>query len=144
LYHNAFTIISFQVDDIELKLDQLIEIYMEDRKRLLSIPLHHSADSPLLLTGGASAAVTTAGVTPCPNTTIHNPHIITLSASQSAASPPLASATVLRPKPILVDNQFSEPNTPTSKSFTEPQPHRPVNRGYSDVGHKIKKRVTLR
>lgn len=143
-YGDAFTIISFQVDDIEVKLDQLIELYMEDRKRLLSIPLHHSADSPLLLTGGASAVVTTTGVTPCPNTTLHNPHIIALSASQSAATPPVASATVLRPKPILVDKQFSEPNTPTSKSFTEPQPHRPMHRGYSDLGHRIKKRVTLR
>ena len=130
----------FQVDDIEVKLDQLIELYMEDRKRLLALPLHHSTDSPLLLTGGATAA----GAVPCPNATFHNPHIITVSSSQSASSPPIASATVLRPKPILIDKQASEPNTPISKSFMDHQPHRPMHRGYSDLGHRIKKRVTLR
>ncbi|KAJ9577688.1 hypothetical protein L9F63_005768, partial [Diploptera punctata] len=133
-----------QVDDIEVKLDQLIELYMEDRKRLLALPLHHSTDSPLLLTGGATAVVTTAGVAPCPNATLHNPHIITVSSSQAASSPPIASATVLRPKPILIDKQASEPNTPISKSFADHQPHRPMHRGYSDLGHRIKKRVTLR
>lgn len=28
----------WQVDDIEAKLDQLIDMYMEDRKRLLALP----------------------------------------------------------------------------------------------------------
>jgi len=135
---------SFQVDDIEVKLDQLIELYMEDRKRLLALPLHHSPDLPLLLTGSATAVVTNSAVTPCLNTTLHNPHILTVSTSQSTPSPPITSAAVLRPKPILIDKQSSEPNTPISKSFNEPQPHRPIHRGYSDLGHRIKKRVTLR
>jgi hypothetical protein len=135
---------SFQVDDIEVKLDQLIELYMEDRKRLLALPLHHSPDSPLPLTGSTTAVVSTTAVTPCLNTTLHNPHILTVSTSQSAPSPPITSAAVLRPKPILIDKQSSEPNTPISKSFSEPQPHRPMHRGYSDLGHRIKKRVTLR
>lgn len=126
-----------------MKLDQFIELYMEDRKRLLTLPLHHLADSPLLLTGGAPAVVTTAGVTSCPNTSLHNPHI-TVSTSQSTTIHPVVSATVLRPKPILVDKQSSEPNTPISKSFAESHPHRPMHRGYSDLGHRIKKRVTLR
>ncbi|PSN52321.1 hypothetical protein C0J52_11409 [Blattella germanica] len=131
-----------QVDDIEVKLDQLIELYMEDRKRLLALPLHHPTDSPLLLTGGAGTIVTAAGATTCSNASLHNPHIITVSAS--ASSPPVAaSATVLRPKPILIDKQASEPNTPISKSFADHQPHRPMHRGYSDLGHRIKKRVTL-
>jgi potassium voltage-gated channel KQT-like subfamily protein len=134
----------FQVDDIEVKLDQLIELYMEDRKRLLALPLQHSADSPFLLTGSAAAVVTTAAVTPCLNSTLHNPHIFTVSTSQTAQSPPITSTAVLRPKPILIDKQSSEPNTPISKSFSEPQPHRPMHRGYSDLGHRIKKRVTLR
>jgi len=133
-----------QVDDIEVKLDQLIELYMEDRKRLLALPLpHHAPDSPLLLTGSATAVVTTSAVTPCLNTTLHNPHILTVSTSQSTPSHPITSASVLRPKPILIDKQSSEPNTPISKSFNEPQPHRPIHRGYSDLGHRIKKRVTL-
>lgn len=38
-----------QVDDIETKLDQLIELYMEDRKRILTIPLNH--DSQAQITG---------------------------------------------------------------------------------------------
>ena len=135
---------SLQVDDIEVKLDQLIELYMEDRKRLLALPLHHTPDSPLLLTGSATAVVTTSAVTPCLNSTLHNPHILTVSTSQSAPSPPITSAAVLRPKPILIDKQSSEPNTPISKSFNESQPHRPMHRGYSDLGHRIKKRVTLR
>lgn len=29
-----------QVDDIENKLDQFMELYMEDRKRILTIPLN--------------------------------------------------------------------------------------------------------
>ena len=49
------------------------------------------------------------------------------------------SSSTLRPKPILVDKQTSEPNTPTNKHF-----ERPMTRGYSDVAHRMKKRVTLR
>lgn len=35
-----------QVDDIETKLDQLIELYMEDRKRILSLPLNAEIQQP--------------------------------------------------------------------------------------------------
>ncbi|XP_053201857.1 uncharacterized protein LOC128386803 isoform X3 [Panonychus citri] len=45
-----------------------------------------------------------------------------------------------RPKPILVDKQSSEPNTPVSKNFD-----RPMTRGNSDLSQRfVKKRVTLR
>lgn len=37
-----------QVDDIETKLDQLIELYMEDRKRILTIPLNHDPQAQIL------------------------------------------------------------------------------------------------
>lgn len=37
----------FQVDDVETKLDNLIEIYMQDRKRLLSLPICPDAHSNL-------------------------------------------------------------------------------------------------
>ena len=53
------------------------------------------------------------------------------------APPPYTS--VLKPKPILVDKQASEPNTPTNKYF-----ERPMTRGNSDVSQRMKKRVTLR
>ncbi|MPC26971.1 hypothetical protein E2C01_020123 [Portunus trituberculatus] len=52
------------------------------------------------------------------------------------APPPYTS--VLKPKPILVDKQASEPNTPTNKYF-----ERPMTRGNSDVSQRMKKRVTL-
>lgn len=41
-----------QVDDVESKLDNLIELYMQDRKRLLSLPIcsepPHSNNLPQL------------------------------------------------------------------------------------------------
>ncbi|XP_055603105.1 potassium voltage-gated channel subfamily KQT member 2-like isoform X12 [Uranotaenia lowii] len=119
-----------QVDDIETKLDTFIELYMQDRKRLLSLPLHADAshsNNPNLPSlppkgGGASAVITS----------------VTSSSSGS-----------LKPKPILIDKQFSEPNSPIAKTFEEPiqqqqqQKRPPMQRGYSDLGHRIKKRVTL-
>lgn len=75
----------------------------------------------------------------------------------------------LQPKPILIEKQFSEPNSPITKSFepsieqemqqhqsnsqesytdqhSQHQQHKrpPMHRGYSDLGNRIKKRVTLR
>uniref|UniRef100_A0A8D8KBR7 Potassium voltage-gated channel subfamily KQT member 5 n=1 Tax=Culex pipiens TaxID=7175 RepID=A0A8D8KBR7_CULPI len=116
-----------QVDDIETKVDTFIELYMQDRKRLLSLPLHpdssHS-NNPNLPSlppkGGGAAAVITS---------------VTSSSSGS-----------LKPKPILIDKQFSEPNSPIAKTFEEPVQHQrrpPMQRGFSDLGHRIKKRVTL-
>ncbi|XP_065093623.1 potassium voltage-gated channel subfamily KQT member 1 isoform X8 [Ochlerotatus camptorhynchus] len=115
-----------QVDDIETKVDTFIELYMQDRKRLLSLPLHpdtsHS-NNPNLPSlppkGGGAAAVITS---------------VTSSSSGS-----------LKPKPILIDKQFSEPNSPIAKTFEEPIQQRrpPMQRGFSDLGHRIKKRVTL-
>jgi hypothetical protein len=58
------------------------------------------------------------------------------------------SSAVLKPKPILVDKQSSEPSSPTFKNFSEISPapviRRPMHRGFSDLGNRIKKRVTLR
>ncbi|XP_058054605.1 potassium voltage-gated channel subfamily KQT member 4-like [Anopheles bellator] len=116
-----------QVDDIETKVDSFIDLYMQDRMRLLSLPLHpdtsHS-NNPNLPSlppkGGGAAAVITS---------------VTTSSSGS-----------LKPKPILIDKQFSEPNSPIAKSFEEQpmqQKRPPMQRGFSDLGHRIKKRVTL-
>ena len=58
-----------------------------------------------------------------------------------------------QPKPILVDKQSSEPNSPITRSFEEQQMHLhhqptqarpPMHRGFSDLGNRMKKRVTLR
>ncbi|XP_063914744.1 potassium voltage-gated channel subfamily KQT member 5-like isoform X5 [Zophobas morio] len=102
-----------QVDDIESKIDQLLELYMEDRKRLLALPfVQQSVDNMP------------------PTSSISNP-----------------SCAVLKPKPILVDKQSSEPSSPITKSFKEPPQapviRRPMHRGFSDLGNRIKKRVTL-
>ncbi|XP_053673870.1 potassium voltage-gated channel subfamily KQT member 5-like [Anopheles nili] len=116
-----------QVDDIETKVDSFIDLYMQDRMRLLSLPLHpdtsHS-NNPNLPSlppkGGGAAAVITS---------------VTTSSSGS-----------LKPKPILIDKQFSEPNSPIAKTFEEQpvqQKRPPMQRGFSDLGHRIKKRVTL-
>lgn len=79
---------------------------MEDRKRLLSLPVQPEA-----------AQITLPMPPPTP---------------------------ALRPKPILIDKQASEPNTPIAKNFGEVPMMRTFQRGYSDLGHRIKKRVTLR
>lgn len=50
-------------------------------------------------------------------------------------------------KPILVDKQLSEPSSPTSKirrEFGKQIKPRQIHRGYSDLGSRVKKRVTLR
>ncbi|XP_068916386.1 potassium voltage-gated channel subfamily KQT member 1-like isoform X3 [Tenebrio molitor] len=104
-----------QVDDIESKIDQLLELYMEDRKRFIALPY------------------VPQGVDKTPTF------------SSSYISSP--SSAVLKPKPILVDKQSSEPSSPTFKNFSEISPapviRRPMHRGFSDLGNRIKKRVTL-
>lgn len=65
----------------------------------------------------------------------------------------------VQPKPILVDKQSSEPNSPIAKNFDDHQHHHqqhqhdmqlscqkrpPMHRGFSDLGNRMKKRVTLR
>ncbi|XP_044256895.1 potassium voltage-gated channel subfamily KQT member 4-like isoform X2 [Tribolium madens] len=111
-----------QVDDIESKIDQLLELYMEDRKRFLSLPYIQSTAEK--------------------NTTSSS---TTVNLSSSIMTNP--SSTILKPKPILVEKQSSEPSSPITKSFKEPSTttatKRPMHRGYSDLGNRIKKRVTL-
>lgn len=103
------------MDDIESKIDQLLELYMEDRKRFLTIP-HVQQTSPIVTSTITSTTTSTTAV--------------------------------LKPKPILVDKQLSEPSSPITKTFKDPPPatvsRRPMQRGFSDLGNRIKKRVTLR
>lgn len=67
IHHPSLRSFHLQVDDIETKVDTFIELYMQDRKRLLSLPLHpdtsHS-NNPNLPSlppkGGGAAAVITS------------------------------------------------------------------------------------
>lgn len=123
-----------QVDDVETKLDNLIELYMQDRKRLLSLPIcpdSHSNLPPLP-----------------PNPPSGAPIIINNSSINNNANNGASCSGSLKPKPILIDKQSSEPNSPIAKSFEEEQlQHQqarpPMNRGFSDLGNRMKKRVTL-
>ncbi|KAG5676912.1 hypothetical protein PVAND_006714 [Polypedilum vanderplanki] len=136
-----------QVDDVETKLDNLIELYMQDRKRLLSLPIcpdsSHSNNLPPQLpppNGSGSSIVISNNMA--------------VNSSTNGAS----SSGSLKPKPILVDKQSSEPNSPIAKSFDDhqqkhqkqhqlqQQQHQnrpPMHRGFSDLGNRMKKRVTL-
>ncbi|XP_048510603.1 potassium voltage-gated channel subfamily KQT member 1-like isoform X3 [Athalia rosae] len=105
-----------QVDEIEVKLDHLIELYMEDRKRLLALPLPASEAIPVQTGGGGGpgGGTGTGGVV----------------------------SQIL--KPILIDKQLSEPSSPTSKTFSEKPRPRQIHRGHSDLSSRVqKKRVTL-
>ncbi|KAK7026009.1 Potassium voltage-gated channel subfamily KQT member 4 [Halocaridina rubra] len=120
---------------------------MEDRKRLLALPPAGSgnvappsvppAPPPSAPTPGSpdscSSGPTTSSALPASS----NPPSVPSSSLPIYGAPP-TYASALKPKPILVDKQASEPNTPTSKHF-----ERPMMRGYSDVSQRMKKRVTL-
>ncbi|CAH0561886.1 unnamed protein product [Brassicogethes aeneus] len=103
-----------QVDDIETKIDQLIELYIDDRKRFMPYYFaHHSTPDRSNVPVGSSAPLPTSA---------------------------------LKPKPILVDKQSSEPSSPITRFREPPQvsvTRIPMHRGYSDLGNRIKKRVTL-
>uniref|UniRef100_A0A182KFV2 Potassium channel voltage dependent KCNQ C-terminal domain-containing protein n=1 Tax=Anopheles christyi TaxID=43041 RepID=A0A182KFV2_9DIPT len=153
-----------QVDDIETKVDSFIDLYMQDRMRLLSLPLHpdtsHS-NNPNLPSlppkgGGASAVITSvttssSGSLKCCGFNVVVCFVlysIVLMLSLRIYLHFFSSHQIKnqQPKPILVDKQFSEPNSPIAKTFEEQplqQKRPPMQRGFSDLGHRIKKRVTL-
>lgn len=58
------------------------------------------------------------------------------------------SPIALKPKPILMEKQTSEPSSPEAKVFRKLNSdiiaRKPIQRGLSDLGSRIKKRVTLR
>ncbi|XP_077296321.1 potassium voltage-gated channel subfamily KQT member 1-like isoform X3 [Arctopsyche grandis] len=129
-----------QVDDIETKLDQLLELYLEDRKRFPVLAIE--APPPPTVNGGSSPGSGPPG---------------------GAGAAPSA----IRPRPILVDKQYSEPSSPITRMYHDQSgqvqtqgpvqglghglnpnqasavPRRPMHRGYSDLGNRIRKRVTL-
>lgn len=113
------------MEDIESKLDQLMEMYMEDRARLLAVPtaghppgfgLRHQPPPP----PPPSAAPSMAPSPPPP-----------------PATPAAAAAAPARAAPPLLDKQCSEPNTPVSKTFERPSV---IQRGNSDLGSRLRRR----
>nr|KAG5694814.1 hypothetical protein BaRGS_019191 [Batillaria attramentaria] len=97
-----------KVEDVESKLDLLIDLYREDRKILLQHIQHQQQG-----TQGQGQG-------------------------QTPGQPPIQ----IKPRPILVDKQFtSEPATPTGVGQN---PNKPMYRNLSDLSQRIKKRVTYR
>ncbi|XP_064489417.1 potassium voltage-gated channel subfamily KQT member 1-like isoform X2 [Ornithodoros turicata] len=142
------------VEDIESKLDQLLEMYMEDRARLLAVPavpppglnLRHQPPPPPPPSAAPSAAPSTAPSPPpqlnAPPPTGTPPPVV--SSSPPLPPPPPAFLPAMShspPKSILVDKQSSEPNTPVAKTFDRPGL---MQRGNSDLGSRLRKKVTLR
>ncbi|XP_037903823.1 potassium voltage-gated channel subfamily KQT member 2 isoform X3 [Hermetia illucens] len=132
-----------QVADIEEKLDILIKAYMQDRERFLALPLvpevqQHSNSNPSNNNnhqnppGGSGAAMTT---------TQSSTSTASLKVNENKSG---FFSCHPQPKPILIDKQFSEPNSPITKTFDQAEQKRPpMHRGFSDLGNRIKKRVTL-
>ncbi|XP_054719253.1 potassium voltage-gated channel subfamily KQT member 1-like [Uloborus diversus] len=128
------------VEDIESKVDQLMEMYVEDRHRMSKIISSFAASSPPPTMPPNSSTPAVAGpslTSQAPATAKHHSHQHHLQKS---------------PKSILVENkQFSEPSTPVAKSFDlqsqqlQQQP-RTIHRGNSDLSQRCfqKKRVTVR
>lgn len=118
------------VEDIESKLDQLMEMYMEDRARLFAVPavpppglsLRHQPPPP----PPPSAAPSIAPSPPPPP----QPPPQTQPQQQ-----PVSVAVPTRT--TLLDKQCSEPNTPVTKTFERPTV---MQRGNSDLGTRLRRR----
>ena len=94
----------FQVEDIESKLDILIDLYKEDRKLILQ------------------------KLCPPPEQ-----NIVEIKEPANATNKQI-------PRSILVDKQYSEPSSP----IVNRPPKRIMQRNHSDLGSRIRKRVTYR
>ncbi|XP_055939742.1 potassium voltage-gated channel subfamily KQT member 1-like isoform X6 [Argiope bruennichi] len=117
------------VEDIETKVDQLIEMYLEDRHRMSNLISSFSTSSPPPQPPTPTSVPAVSGP---PSGSAHNSKPRTHQQLQKS------------PKSILVDNkQYSEPTTPVAKSFD-----RTIHRGNSDLSQRCnlhkKKRVTVR
>ncbi|RUS89394.1 hypothetical protein EGW08_002831, partial [Elysia chlorotica] len=122
-----------QVDDIETKVDLLVDMYKEDRKFLLTHIQHiYSGVAP----------PTNPPQAPPPS----GPNVTTETSTSGKKS-----LTGFKPRPILIDKQFtSEPATPTgfvtgggvggARLGARPG----IQRNLSDLSQRIKKRVTYR
>ncbi|KAM7307402.1 hypothetical protein ISCGN_011038 [Ixodes scapularis] len=123
------------VEDIESKLDQLMEMYMEDRARLLAVPTvppaglnlrHHPPPPP-----PPSAAPSLAPSPPLPPP----------APAPTSTTPPSVHPQSALARASLLDKQCSEPNTPVAKTFERPSV---MQRGNSDLGSRLRRKVALR
>ncbi|XP_071037404.1 potassium voltage-gated channel subfamily KQT member 1 isoform X9 [Parasteatoda tepidariorum] len=117
------------IEDIESKVDQLIEMYVEDRHRMSKI---------------ISTFTSSSSSPPPPPTSSMPPPDSPLQVTTKHHHHPMQQKS---PKSILVDNkQYSEPSTPVAKSFEQQQQQRTIHRGNSDLSQRCfkKKRVTVR
>lgn len=100
---------------------------------------------PLVAVSSGFAGVVSGTVVPLseppPTSSSSQTPVVVQSTVSVTSSTGVATSIVLKPpKPILVaDKQSSEPTTPVIKNFD-----RPMHRGYSDLGQRMKKRVTLK
>nr|XP_037280340.1 potassium voltage-gated channel subfamily KQT member 5-like [Rhipicephalus microplus] len=116
------------VEDIESKLDQLMEMYMEDWARLFAAPavpppglsMRHQPPPP----PPPSAAPSIAPSPPPPPQPPPQPQ-----------QQPVSVA--VPPRTTLLDKQCSEPNTPVTKTFERPTV---MQRGNSDLGTRLRRR----
>lgn len=111
----------FKVEDIENKIDHLVEMYMEDRNRLNVVPVPPQSPTQNCYTPPP----------PPPSTPTSNVYVSSLLAN-----------TMIKPKSIISsvsEKQASEPASPKYPSKGQ------IQRGNSDLSQRIvKKRVTLR
>lgn len=118
-------VLYFQVDDIENKLDNLLELYEEDRRM-------RRIGSNSLASGGAGESGGGGGGG--------------RGGYRLAEAPP-----TLRVRTARAEKQCSEPNSPVSRTFELPPPasappvpvKRPMNRGYSDVGTRLQRKKLI-
>ncbi|GIY69672.1 potassium voltage-gated channel subfamily KQT member 5 [Caerostris darwini] len=118
------------VEDIESKVDQLVEMFLEDRHRMSNLMSSFTTSSP--------------PPPPPPQTPTSVPVSAPPPGSAHNSKPRSHQQLQKSPKSILVDNkQYSEPTTPVAKSFD-----RTIHRGNSDLSQRCnlhkKKRVTVR
>lgn len=110
---------------------------MEDRKRLLALPMPEPESRSSGFGGGNFGGDNGGDGDAAPDTPL---------------SADVTGGCNFVLKPILVDKQLSEPSSPTTSNFRDtdrpPQHHgkhhRQMHRGHSDLGSRVKKRVTLR
>ncbi|ELU11555.1 hypothetical protein CAPTEDRAFT_183094 [Capitella teleta] len=120
-----------QVDDIESKLDLLMEMYKEDRR-----VQNHTNQQLVALCQDHSQRLSESSST----SELHPPASPPTGPPSPSYQPIFNSkGQPLKLRSILVEKQPSEPITPIVRN-----PARPMHRHFSDLGPRIKKRVTYR
>ncbi|CAL8131538.1 unnamed protein product [Orchesella dallaii] len=120
-----------QVEDIESKIEQLLEMYTEDRKRLMTLlPSTSPGGSPPAPSGESRGGMELSATGPCAASSLS-------SSTQTIANPTSIPA---KPRPILIGKQYSEPNSPVTRlAFHNPS----LDENGDQNPSKMRKRVTL-